>query len=343
MRRRENTSRRPSRRNSEKFPEPPAGQASCRARDSGQRSAPPSKKALIAARPSLNLDAGVLYQYKQAAAEELKRDQERVSASARREARRGFRECARRAARRACPRLTCFIGAIIARPKQAVTAGRPDHRRPRRARLEITTRAADSPKRGPAAGVRPASYQRTPSLGRTRAGESGLAASLRPRPGRDAGRLRSAGHPADASRTAGLAGHELVASGLEPEAAAPTDHDLDGLSPVVAPRAGRDAADADNACAAIRCGGSTPRRCATDPGYAADGWTGRCSAGRRRWSRIPSARSIAADDSPRRSIYLQVRRTRPVSLLTAFDAPVMAVNCDRRVPSTWPAIADAHE
>ena len=42
----------------------------------------------------------------------------------------------------------------------------------------------------------------------------------------------------------------------------------------------------------------------------------------------------AANDSPRRSLYLEVRRTRPVSLLAAFDAPVMAVNCDRRMPST---------
>ena len=41
-----------------------------------------------------------------------------------------------------------------------------------------------------------------------------------------------------------------------------------------------------------------------------------------------------ANDSPRRSLYLQVRRTSPVSLLAAFDAPVMTVNCDRRVPST---------
>src|SRR6476469_3329903 len=37
---------------------------------------------------------------------------------------------------------------------------------------------------------------------------------------------------------------------------------------------------------------------------------------------------------PRRSIYLQVRRTKPVSFLTAFDAPVMELNCDRRISST---------
>ena len=40
------------------------------------------------------------------------------------------------------------------------------------------------------------------------------------------------------------------------------------------------------------------------------------------------------DDSPRRSVYIQSRRSKPVSLLTAFDAPVMSINCDRRTAST---------
>ena len=40
------------------------------------------------------------------------------------------------------------------------------------------------------------------------------------------------------------------------------------------------------------------------------------------------------NDSARRSLYLQVRRTKPVSLLATFDFPTMAVNCDRRTPST---------
>jgi hypothetical protein len=43
---------------------------------------------------------------------------------------------------------------------------------------------------------------------------------------------------------------------------------------------------------------------------------------------------VAAGGAPRRSIYLQVRRTMPVSFLTAFDAPVMELNCDRRISST---------
>jgi len=44
----------------------------------------------------------------------------------------------------------------------------------------------------------------------------------------------------------------------------------------------------------------------------------------------------AQADCVRRSVYLQVRRSRPVSLLAAFDAPVMAVNCERRVASVGP-------
>ena len=45
---------------------------------------------------------------------------------------------------------------------------------------------------------------------------------------------------------------------------------------------------------------------------------------------------LPANDSPRRSLYLQVRRTKPVSLLAAFDFPTMAVNCDRRAPAPRP-------
>ncbi|WP_169976556.1 PSD1 and planctomycete cytochrome C domain-containing protein [Tautonia rosea] len=44
--------------------------------------------------------------------------------------------------------------------------------------------------------------------------------------------------------------------------------------------------------------------------------------------------AIPEGNSTRRSIYLQVRRSQPVSFLTAFDAPLMDVNCDRRTLST---------
>src|SRR3954470_7065949 len=38
----------------------------------------------------------------------------------------------------------------------------------------------------------------------------------------------------------------------------------------------------------------------------------------------------------RRGTYVQVRRSRPLAMLHAFDAPVMEVNCDRRQSSTVP-------
>jgi hypothetical protein len=42
----------------------------------------------------------------------------------------------------------------------------------------------------------------------------------------------------------------------------------------------------------------------------------------------------APDDKPRRSIYLQMRRTKPVAFLAAFDAPTAELNCDRRIATT---------
>ncbi len=39
----------------------------------------------------------------------------------------------------------------------------------------------------------------------------------------------------------------------------------------------------------------------------------------------------APDDKPRRSIYLQVRRSKPIAFLATFDAPTTELNCDRRV------------
>jgi mono/diheme cytochrome c family protein len=43
---------------------------------------------------------------------------------------------------------------------------------------------------------------------------------------------------------------------------------------------------------------------------------------------------IVEDSHKRRSLYIQQRRTRPVALMKAFDAPVMVTNCDLRQSST---------
>lgn len=47
-----------------------------------------------------------------------------------------------------------------------------------------------------------------------------------------------------------------------------------------------------------------------------------------------SGQGNAPDDKPRRSIYLQQRRTKPVTFLATFDAPTSELNCDRRVNTT---------
>jgi len=41
----------------------------------------------------------------------------------------------------------------------------------------------------------------------------------------------------------------------------------------------------------------------------------------------------------RRSVYIEVRRSRPLAMLHAFDEPVMEVNCERRQSSTVPTQA----
>jgi mono/diheme cytochrome c family protein len=47
-----------------------------------------------------------------------------------------------------------------------------------------------------------------------------------------------------------------------------------------------------------------------------------------------TGRVVADGADVRRSLYLQVRRTQPLPLLAAFDAPVTEVNCERRAVST---------
>jgi hypothetical protein len=51
-------------------------------------------------------------------------------------------------------------------------------------------------------------------------------------------------------------------------------------------------------------------------------------------SNTPGKEVPLGSDAFRRSVYIQVRRSEPLAVLTAFDAPVMETNCDRRPSST---------
>jgi hypothetical protein len=48
----------------------------------------------------------------------------------------------------------------------------------------------------------------------------------------------------------------------------------------------------------------------------------------------PGAEVPIGSEAFRRSVYIEVRRSKPLALLRAFDAPVMETNCDRRIAST---------
>ncbi len=50
-------------------------------------------------------------------------------------------------------------------------------------------------------------------------------------------------------------------------------------------------------------------------------------------NKMPVEGSLGGEEF-RRSVYIQVRRSRPLAMLHAFDAPVMEVNCERRQSST---------
>jgi hypothetical protein len=48
----------------------------------------------------------------------------------------------------------------------------------------------------------------------------------------------------------------------------------------------------------------------------------------------PGAEIPIGTEEFRRSVYIEVRRSRPLALLRTFDLPVMETNCDRRIAST---------
>jgi hypothetical protein len=50
-------------------------------------------------------------------------------------------------------------------------------------------------------------------------------------------------------------------------------------------------------------------------------------------NKMPVEESLKGEEF-RRSVYIQVRRSRPLAMLHAFDAPVMETNCERRQSST---------
>ena len=294
------------------------------------------QKMLIATHPSLNLNAGVLYQYNQAAADELKKDQERVDAKRAEKPVEDFVSVLDEQPG-VLPQTHVFHRGDHRQPKQAVQPGDLTIAAPDGARLEISDAKDHSTSSG-----RRLAYARHlvsgkhPLVGRVLANRVWLhhfGRGLVETPG-DFGALGS--RPTHPELLDWLA-DELGASGWSLKRL----HRLIMCSTTYRQSShrdpSRDAIDSDNALLSRYPVRRLDAEALRDSILLFSERLDRTLFG----PPVPVVEDTVglvnpADDSPRRSLYLQVRRTRPVSLLSAFDAPVMTLNCDRRIPSTTP-------
>jgi Protein of unknown function (DUF1549)/Protein of unknown function (DUF1553)/Planctomycete cytochrome C len=317
----------------QKFPEPLRGKLRA-ARETPEDKRNEEQKTLLAHNPSLNITAGVLYQYNQKAADELKKEQEKVAA--------------KRGEKPVEDFVSVLDEAAGVRPATHVFH-RGDHRQPTKtvAPGDLTIAASegsrfdipDADPKAPSSGRRLA-YARHltngkhPLVGRVlvnRVWAHHFGRGLVVTPG-DFGVLGT--RPSHPELLDWLAA-ELVDSGWSLKAM----HRLIMTSTVYRQSSRRDPdkdrVDTEN----VLLGRYPVRR--LDAESLRDAIltvSGRLDA-RLHGAAVPVAEDsvglvLPADDSPRRSVYLQVRRSRPVSFLSTFDAPVMSVNCDRRIDST---------
>ncbi|WP_435010267.1 PSD1 and planctomycete cytochrome C domain-containing protein [Tundrisphaera lichenicola] len=292
------------------------------------------QKALLAANPSANLSPGVLYQYDAASAEELKKDQAAVAAKVGEKPFEDFVSVLDEVPG-ILPETKIFHRGDYRRPTEAVNPGDLTIASPEGERFEV---ASDDPAL-PSSGRRLAYARhlvdgRHPMVGRVVANRIWLhhfGRGLVDTPG-DFGVL--GGRPSHPELLDWLAS-ELVGRGWSLKQM----HRL--IMRSVAYRQssrrdpGADSVDVENTLLSHYPVRRLDAEVIRDRMLAVSGKLDRTALG--------PAVSVAEDtvgqvmpagDSTRRSVYLEVKRTRPVSLLAAFDLPVMAVNCDRRTAST---------
>jgi hypothetical protein len=307
------------------------------ARDAPTEKRTLEQKKLVDTHPNLNISAGILYQYNQAAADELKKDQERVNA------------------KRAEKPVEDFVSVLNEKPgirPETHVFHRGDHRQPGSSvKPADLTIAAPPGQRFEIADADP----RASSSGRRLAYARQLVAGKHPLFGRVLANrvwLNHFGHglvetPADFGALGGRPTNpelldwladELVRQGWSLKRL----HKLIMTSTVYRQSSRRDpareAVDSENTLLGRFAVRRLDAESLRDRVLQVAGRLDRTLFG----PPVPVVENSSglvdpAKDSSRRSLYLQVLRTRPVSLLAAFDAPVMTVNCDRRIPSTTPS------
>ncbi len=292
----------------------------------------PEQKQLLTSHPSVNITEGVLYQYNQAAADDLKKEREKIAAV------------------RARKPVEDFVGVLDEVPgviPETHVFHRGDHRQPTRAvgpgdltiaaptgaRFEIPSKSPGLPTSGRRlAYARHLVDGRHPLVGRVlvnRIWMHHFGRGLVETPG-DLGALGT--RPTHSELLDWLAS-ELVRQGWSLKRM----HRLIMTSAAYRQSSRRESAgaDADDAWYARYPVRRLDAEALRDRVLCASGRLDSTLYGRPVPVTEDSVGQVnAANDSSRRSVYLEVRRSRPVSFLAAFDAPVMAVNCDRRMPST---------
>jgi len=318
------------------------------------------QKKLLADNPSVNISPGILYQYNQPAADELKKDQEKINAKRAEKPVEDFVSVTNEIAG-ALPVTHLFYRGDHRQPKQAVTPGDLTIAAPEGHRVEI----ADKDPTVPTSGRRLALARhlmsgKHPLVGRVLANRLWLhhfGRSFVETPG-DFGMLGTRPtHPelldwlADEFASQGWSlkkMHRLIMTSTVYRQSSAVGQ-VFNLS--VSDPADQDGKNKDGQV------GNLPhdaRRIDTENALywhfplkrlEAEALRDRMLAASGRIDRAQYGPAVAVEenfagqvvvkeDKPRRSVYLQVRRTKPVSFLTTFDAPVMTVNCERRVSST---------
>ncbi|WP_435019937.1 PSD1 and planctomycete cytochrome C domain-containing protein [Tundrisphaera sp. TA3] len=292
------------------------------------------QKALLAANPSANLSPGVLYQYDPEAAKELEKDREKVAAKRAEKPAEDFVSVLDEVPG-VVPETRLFHRGDHRQPKDPVGPGDLTIVAPEGQRFEIAPKDPTLPTSGRRlAYARHLVDGRHPLVGRVLANRiwmhhfgRGLVESAG-----DLGAL--GGRPTHPALLDWLA-DELVRLGWSPKRM----HRLIMTSTAYRQSSRRDpkldAVDAGNTLVGRYPVRRLDAESVRDRMLAAGGRLDRTAGGPPvKVAEDAVGQVAAAGDSARRGLYVEVRRTRPDSLLAAFDLPAMAVNCDRRMPST---------
>jgi len=293
-----------------------------------------AQKQLLDMHPSVNISPGVLYQYNQKAADELKKYDEQIAAVRAKKPPEEFLRTLMEPAGHA-PETKLFYRGDYRTPKQAVAPGALAVCGPDSGRAEFPSKSAD-----------------LPTTGRRLAFARWLAGDQNPLTARVIANRVWMHHfgrgivstPADFGRLGTMPTHPALLDWLAAELrengwSVKKLHRSIMLSTAYRQSSRRDVAktalDSDNRYYGRQNVTRLDAEALRDRVLAATGALDRTQFG----PPIPvkeddSGQVIVDGDAKRRSLYLLQRRSQPVALMQAFDAPVMQTNCESRPSST---------